>query len=74
MSTATIVETASDWISTREARRILEISRARMAHIIEAGGVTSRRFPGCHPMVLRRDVERLSQDSIRPATLPAACA
>ena len=57
----------NSWIKRPEAARRLGVSTKAIARMIDAGHLTTRHLPGTHPRVLLADVERIAQESVRPA-------
>lgn len=59
--------TQAVFVSTREARLRLGVTRDQLGSLIRRNVLTTRRLPGLHPRVLLSDVERLAGESLRPA-------
>jgi hypothetical protein len=57
----------SEWISLREASRLLSVPFVTVRRLIDAGYLSHRSVPFAFPRVLRSDVERLAADSTFPA-------
>lgn len=56
---------AGDWISGREAARILGIDNHHVPRLAGQGLITTRSIPGCKPRYLRSDVKELAARSTK---------
>jgi hypothetical protein len=57
-----------EWISRREARRILAIGYTALAGLAASGRVTVREVPGARSKFLRSEIEQLAAGSTRLAS------
>jgi hypothetical protein len=62
-----------EWISAAQACAILGLPPRDRAiyRMIKSRVITCWCLPGCHPRLLRADVERIAQSMIVPADAPA---
>jgi excisionase family DNA binding protein len=60
---------SSDWISIRRTCELLAASRLTVHRLMQTGHLTIREIPGTRPLLSRHDVERLAEQSTRPATV-----
>jgi hypothetical protein len=61
-----------DRIGGGEASRLLGIGSHQLGAIAARGVLTVWKYPGCHPLYSRREVEALAQQSMQPGTLAVA--
>jgi len=55
------------WVNLAAASRFLGVGRAGLLALVEAGELTIRKLPGCHPRVRADEVLELARRSTRPA-------
>jgi excisionase family DNA binding protein len=58
-----------DWVSIARAGELLAASRKTVQRLIDTGRIGTRLIPGTRPLLSRHDVERLAEQSTRPATV-----
>lgn len=67
-----IPSTDSEWLSIPEARRRLRCGSHAFARLLESGRLSLLRVPNSRVKVRAEDVERVLEDSLRPATVGSA--
>jgi hypothetical protein len=60
------------WIPLREGARRLDVCYPTIRRLINAGQLSVRQLPGCHPRVAADELHALAQHHTRPARLVAA--
>jgi hypothetical protein len=66
-------ENGEQWISRVKAARRLGCQPRAILCLARAGHLTSRKLPGCNPLYLVTDIDRLARESTRAVT-PSAVA
>jgi hypothetical protein len=62
------IEREGDWELFAQSAKRLGVSPWKFNQIVASGVITTRRLPGLKPMALIADVQRVAENSIRPAT------
>lgn len=72
MVNAPVKETGTEWLSPREACRLLQVSEVALRQWADAGHLRVYRTPGGHRRFLRADLQALTRPSAAVAPPPAA--
>ena len=67
MSDATVPSSADDWLSARDAARLLNVHPRTLTKLGDRRLISRRSVGGLPPRYLRSDCERLLADAITPA-------
>ena len=72
MVNAPVKETGAEWLSPREACRLLQVSEVALRQWADAGHLRVYRTPGGHRRFLRADLQALTRPSAAVAPPPSA--